>query len=121
MDKRSCGLCGTRFLNVFEAVEHARRPGNEESFNPKFILGEGRKLGLGELLKKIYNGTNSERVSDGVEEAFALMYIAEMRPTWFPTIYDQFVMNRAMPGSDVTKFVYKIVTEEAFKEVGLRP
>lgn len=121
MSKGSCGLCGEKFNNVFDAVDHARKPGREESFNPKVILGEGAKLGLGMLFNKIYLLSNDTPIKEAVEDAYSLLYIAEMRPRAFQAIYPAFLKSLADDVDfNLSKFVYKIVTQEALKEVGLR-
>ena len=116
MSKGSCGLCGTQFENVFEAVAHARVSGSESNFNPKFILGTGAKFGLGNFLTQLFNDTEDKNVKDAAEEVYSVLYIAEMRPKVFPEIYSVFVEHLGM---NITKFVYKIVSQEAFKSVGL--
>lgn len=116
MIKKMCGLCGTRFNNVFEAVDHARSSGKEGYFDPKFILSEKGRINLGTLLTQIYELSLDKAVQDKVETAFSLLYIAEMRPKTFPSLYRSFVEGKF---NDVTPFVYLIVTQEALKEVGL--
>ena len=116
MNSKSCGLCGQRFANVFEAVDHTRRTGSENNFDPKFILGARERMNLGTFLKQVYDLSYDKSVRDKVETAFSLLYIAEMRPKTFPALYKSFVEGKF---EDATQFVYLIVTQEAFKEVGL--
>lgn len=121
MSKGSCELCGTRFNNVFEAVDHARVSGNESNFNPKFILSTGMKFGLGAFLLKVYESTKEENVRGLAEEAYSMLYLAEMRPTVFRPIYRLFVdhLESSLGRIDMTQFVYEIVSQEAYKSVGL--
>lgn len=117
MNEKSCGLCGARFGNVFEAVDHARQASNDIPFDPKVILGAKERMNLGTLLTQIYDLSLDKEVEDKVETAYALLYIAEKRPKTFPALYKSFVEGKF---NDVTQFVYLIVTQDAFKEMGLR-
>lgn len=120
MSSGSCALCGEKFTNIFDAVNHTRKSGSEESFNPKITLGEGRRLGLGLLLNKIYLFSKDEYIKKQVEEAYSLIYISRMRPSAFPYIYDKFTdALESITPFDVRPLVYQIVSQEAFKEVGL--
>ena len=120
MNSKSCGLCGQRFANVFEAVDHTRRTGSENNFDPKFILGARERMNLGTFLKQVYDLSLDIAVQDRLEKAYALLYIAEMRPNSFPMVYRSFLKAGIDSDAfDITRFVYLIVTQEAFKEVGL--
>lgn len=120
MIKKSCGLCGARFKNVFEAVDHTRRSGKEMDFDPKFILGGKQRLNLGTLLTQIYNNSHDKAVQDIAESAFSLLYIAEMRPDISSEIFKSYqkYMDEGIEFG-ITDFVYLIVTQEAFREVGM--
>ncbi len=72
-----CDICGQKFDNVFEMVEH-QVDGGEPEFDPTLLLPNGYKLLVGTLLRLIYDRSNKpSQVRDVVSSAYMNLYLAE--------------------------------------------
>lgn len=77
MKIKPCEICGQRFDNIFEMVEHQIDSGEPE-FDPALLLPNGYKLLVGTLLRLIYDRSNKpSQVREVVSSAYMNLYLAE--------------------------------------------
>lgn len=106
MSKGSCTFCGEHFDNVFEAVDHL-----DEKFDPEFIVSNKVRLGLGEMLYKVYSDGGQD-LKEWAEEMFSALYIAEKRPEQL----EHFLFDHT---DSLTRYVYAIVSVDSWIAAGL--
>jgi hypothetical protein len=98
MKIKPCAVCGTKFNNIFEMVEHLDEEG-DTPFDPQLILPNGYKLLVGTLLRLIYDRSNKpSQVREIVAGAYTTLYLAEtdinaMRESVEEVMVDKFMKD----------------------------
>lgn len=96
-DIPECRVCGQRFDNIFEVVEHMADDEDELPFDPKLILPGGYQLLIGTLLKTIYDlAGRNERVKDVVQHTYATLYAAETNPRKMKKFVEDIIVDNHM-------------------------
>lgn len=96
-DIPECRVCGQRFKNIFEVVEHMADDEDELPFDPKLILPGGYQLLIGTLLKTIYDlAGRNERVKDIVQHTYATLYAAETNPRKMKKFVEDIIVDNHM-------------------------
>ena len=73
-----CNVCGTKFDNIFDAVNHLVEDSDGEIFNPKYQLPNGYKLLLGSLLHELFdNADKPEEIRAITQMTYATLYAAK--------------------------------------------
>jgi hypothetical protein len=96
MKIRPCDICGERFDNVFEMIDHLQEE-EEPPFDPTLLLPNGYRLLVGTLLRLIYEQSNKpSQVRKITEGAYMNLYLAEtdqqaMRENIEDVLVEQFV------------------------------
>lgn len=99
MKIKPCDICGQRFDNVFEMVEHQMDDDGASDFDPTLLLPNGYKLLVGTLLRLIYDRSNKpSQVREVVSSAYMNLYLAEtdqqaMRENVENIIVQRFVLD----------------------------
>jgi len=98
MKIKPCDICGQRFDNVFEMIDHLYEEGDKD-FDPTLLLPNGYKLLVGTLLRLIYDRSNKpSQVREVVSSAYLNLYLAEtdeqaMRESVEDIIVERFVLD----------------------------
>ena len=96
MKIKPCDICGERFDNVFEMIDHLQEEG-EPPFDPVLLLPNRYRLLVGTLLRLIYEQSNKpSQVRKITEGAYMNLYLAEtdqqaMRENIEDVLVEQFV------------------------------
>lgn len=95
-----CTLCGERFEDVFEAIDHMME--DDEEFDPALILPGGYKLMVGSLLRCIYDHRNDAGlISKVTQSAYATLFTAEVMPEVVNGEIEDMIVEGAMENLDV--------------------
>lgn len=99
MDNKECPDCGTKFDNVFEAINHLFEDGEE--FDPSLILPNGVRLLIGSLLLCIYeHSDDAEMVRNVVESTYETLYTAESAPEELNSFLEEVIVDSNMSNID---------------------
>ena len=91
-----CKVCGTKFDNIFDAVNHLVED-NEEIFEPTFQLPNGYALMLGSLLEEIYhNADNPDIIRSITEITYATLYAAQSDIIKMKDLVEEAIVNQHM-------------------------
>jgi hypothetical protein len=95
-----CGVCGTEFDNIFEAVAHLTEDG-EEVFEPIFKLPSGYALMLGSLLEELYHNADKPDIVRSVTEiTYATLYAAQSDVIKMKDLVEEAIINQHMSTID---------------------
>lgn len=94
-----CSLCGERFEDVFEAIDHMVE--DDEEFDPSLILPGGYRLMVGSLLRCLYEHREEpSMVSKIVQSTYATLYSAEVMPEIINSEIEDMIVEGAMENLD---------------------
>lgn len=95
----TCPLCGMKFNNVFDAVEHILE--DDEEFDPALLLPGGFRLMVGSLLCALYNNRNNpEMISKITQDAYGTLFLAEASPELIAETIEDIIVEDTMEGLD---------------------
>jgi hypothetical protein len=95
-----CGVCGTEFDNIFEAVSHLTED-DDEIFEPIFQLPSGYALMLGSLLEELYHNADKPDIIRSVTEiTYATLYAAQSDVIKMKDLVQEAIINQHMSTID---------------------
>lgn len=95
----TCPLCGMKFEDVFEAVQHMLE--DDEEFDPALILPGGFRLMVGSLLCAIYEHRDEpSMISKITQDAYGTLFLAEASPELIAEAIEDIIVEDTMEGLD---------------------
>ena len=105
-----CGVCGTEFDNIFEAVSHLTED-DDEIFEPIFQLPSGYALMLGSLLEELYHNADKPDIIRSVTEiTYATLYAAQSDVIKMQDLVQEAIINQHM--STIDKEIEELLEED---------
>ena len=105
-----CGICGTEFDNIFEAVSHLTED-DDEIFEPIFQLPSGYALMLGSLLEELYHNADKPDIIRSVTEiTYATLYAAQSDVVKMKDLVQETIINQHM--STIDKEIEELLEED---------
>ena len=105
-----CGVCGTEFDNIFEAVSHLTED-DDEIFEPIFQLPSGYALMLGSLLEELYHNADKPDIIRSVTEiTYATLYAAQSDVIKMQDLVQEATINQHM--STIDKEIEELLEED---------
>lgn len=97
----NCIVCGTKFDNIFEAVNHLVEDTGEKPFEPKVTLPSGYSLLLGSLLHELFdNAEKPEEIRRITEMTYATLYAAQTDPIEMKRLVEEAIVHTHMSNVD---------------------
>ena len=97
----NCTVCGTKFNNIFEAVNHLVEDSGEKPFDPKVTLPSGYSLLIGSLLHELFdNSENAEEIRRITEITYATLYAAQTDPAEMKRLVEEAIVHTHMSNVD---------------------
>ena len=95
-----CKVCGTKFDNIFDAVNHLMDD-EGEVFDPILKLPNGYSLLLGSLLEELYrNAEDAGIIKDITEMTYATLYAAQTDVTQMKELVEEAIIKQHMVDID---------------------
>jgi len=100
IDIPQCGVCGTNFDNIFDAINHLIED-DEEIFEPTYQLPSGYSLMLGSLLEELYHHADEpDVIKDIAETTYAMLYAAQTDVVHMKALVEEAIINQHMSSID---------------------
>jgi len=94
-----CDLCGMRFENGFQYVDHMME--DDEKFDPYLVLPNGYRLMVGAVLRTIFeNANDAELVRHVCESTFTTLYTAETAPHLLDEVITDLIVESSVADLD---------------------